>query len=238
VKCDLKVGDIIKDWKIIDIYFKWSGQQNVSYAKIVSLDGKRTREIRLSYFKNKRIGYPDRRRPDLSERNLIHGMSATKLYSTWYGMKNRCLNVKQGSYETYGGRGIQVCEEWFNFNNFKDWSMANGYSEILTLDRIDPDGNYCPENCRWATKTEQILNKRNTKNLLITVFGETKDAIEWVQDYRCHRNITIQCLRYRIKSGWDSEKALTKPPERKHRLSYKNWLKQNHPEIYEEYNKQ
>ena len=87
MKTDLKVGDIIKDWKIIDIYFRWGGQQNISYAKIISVDGKREREIRLSYLKNGRISYPDRRRPDLSERNLTHGMSATKLYSTWSGKK-------------------------------------------------------------------------------------------------------------------------------------------------------
>jgi hypothetical protein len=238
MKTDLEVGDIVKNWKIVDIYFKWSGQQNVSHANIVSLDGKQKREIRLSYLKNGRIAYPDRRRPDLSERNLTHGMSATKLYSTWSGMKNRCLNDKHASYKLYGGRGIKICDQWLEFDKFKDWAMSNGYSEDLTLDRIDTNGDYCPTNCRWATKTEQTLNRRNVEKLSIAAFGETKDAIEWLQDDRCHNHISIQCLRYRINAGWDSELAITKPPERKHKLSCKNWLKQNYPEIYEEYNKQ
>jgi hypothetical protein len=238
MKPDLEVGDIVKNWKIVDIYFKWSGQQNVSHAKIVSLDGKKNREIRLSYLKNGKIAYPDRRRPDLSERNLTHGMSATKLYSTWSGMKNRCLNKRQISYKDYGGRGIKICDDWLEFENFKNWAMSNGYSEDLTLDRVDTDGNYCPKNCKWATKIQQTINKRNVERLPITAFGETKDAIEWLHDDRCHNNISIQCLRYRINAGWDSELALTKPPERKHRLSVKKWLKSNHPDIYEEYLKQ
>ena len=238
MKSDLNIGDIVKEWKIVDIYFKWSGQQNVSHAKLVSLDGSKTREIKLSYLKNGKISYPDRRRPDNTIRNLKHGMSATKLYSTWSGMKNRCLNKKQGHYELYGGRGIKICDQWLEFENFKNWAMSNGYSEDLTLDRVDADGDYCPENCRWATKIEQTINKRNVERLPITAFGDTKDAIEWLQDDRCHNNISIQCLRYRINAGWNSELALTKPPERKHKLNVENWLKQNYPEIYEEYKKQ
>ena len=238
MKPEVGVGDIIKNWKIVDIYFKWNGQQNVSHAKIISLDGKQEREIRLSYLKNGRIGYPDRRRPDLSERNLTHGMSATKLYSTWSGMKTRCSNDLHKSHKDYGGRGIKVCDEWLEFENFKNWAISNGYSEDLTLDRVDVDGDYCSENCKWATKLEQTINKRNITKCPIMAFGETKDAIEWRHDERCHKDITVSCLRYRIKAGWDTELALTKPPERKHRLSVEKWLKQNHPDIYDEYLKQ
>lgn len=90
-----------------------------------------------------------------------HGMSKTRLYRIWSNMKNRCMNNKMRGYEYYGGRGISVCKEWLSFNCFSCWALSNGYNDTLTLDRINVNGNYCPENCRFVSMEVQSKNKRN-----------------------------------------------------------------------------
>lgn len=120
-------------------------------------------------------------------KNHKHKMSGTRIYLTWQGMKGRCLNKNNPRWSRYGGRGITVCNEWeTDFQAFYQWAMANGYSDGLTLDRIDNNGNYCPENCRWATQQEQARNRRT--NIDITIGNSTRTLMEWCEifnlDYR------------------------------------------------------
>ena len=97
----------------------------------------------------------------LVARNTSHGGSYSRLYRIWHGMRQRCTDPNSSNYENYGGRGITVCDEWMHdFAAFQKWALANGYHEDLTIDRINNDSGYRPDNCRWATRHEQRLNQR------------------------------------------------------------------------------
>lgn len=97
----------------------------------------------------------------LIERSRTHGQTKSRLYRIWHNMKNRCFYTNSNCFDDYGGRGIKVCDEWKNsFEKFQDWSMSNGYSDNLTIDRINNDGNYEPSNCRWVSMKEQCSNRR------------------------------------------------------------------------------
>lgn len=149
----------------------------------------------------------------LSEDRTRHGESpkqgkrnASKLYSVWLNMRSRCNNPKNKKYKDYGGRGISVCSYWDDFLQFKKWSLENGFDESLTIDRIDNNGNYCPENCRWINQKEQMRNTR--VNHLLTYNGETKTMVEWSEI----TGIKYHTLKQRInKYGYSVERALTTP---------------------------
>lgn len=103
-----------------------------------------------------------------------------KIYNVWTKMKIRCYNKDSKDYKHYGGRGITICDEWLNWDNFKNWALENGYSDNLTIDRIDNNGNYEPNNCRWATYKTQANNKRNNK--MLTYNNKTQTLAQWCEE--------------------------------------------------------
>lgn len=122
-----------------------------------------------------------------------HGQSGTKLYAIWVTMRQRCYNTNNKDFYNYGAKGIKVCDEWLkDFSEFYRWSMENGYVESLSIDRINPYGNYEPNNCRWATIQEQANNKKNT--IYVEVDGSTYTLTELSNLYGIRRE-TIE-MRY------------------------------------------
>jgi hypothetical protein len=141
-----------------------------------------------------------------SNPNYKHGLTKTHLFQTWSNAKSRCSDPNSLPFKDYGGRGITVCEEWKNdFKAFYDWAMANGYKEGLTLDRIDNNQGYSPDNCRWATVKEQSNNRRS--NTFLVFCGERKTISQWADD----TGISRETLYKRLANGWDIEETLTTP---------------------------
>ena len=133
--------------------------------------------------------------------------SKTRLYRIWSAMKARCYNPKNKSYALYGGRGIKICAEWkSDFLAFKQWALSSGYASELSIDRIYSSGNYCPENCRWATATEQGNNTR--RNHAVTWGGKTQNISQWERELGFKRGVLVS----RICRGWSVEKAFSTPP--------------------------
>lgn len=108
-----------------------------------------------------------------------HGLSKHPLNKIWRSMRRRCNNQSSSSYQRYGGRGISVCDEWNNFETFYRWAISNGWADGLSIDRIDNDRGYSPDNCRFASRKEQSRNR--STNVPITVNGITKLQIEWAE---------------------------------------------------------
>jgi hypothetical protein len=140
-------------------------------------------------------------------RNTKHGKSNTRLYSIYRGMKARCYYKSERSYKDYGGKGIIICKEWLNsdtgFINFYNWAIKNGYKNNLTIDRINNDINYSPDNCRWVDMNTQANN--HTNNRLLTYKGDTKTIKQWSEI----TGLKYMTLMSRINRGWNIEKAIT-----------------------------
>lgn len=172
------------------------------------------------------------------ETNACHFLSRntlkkenTRLYSIWKSMRYRCYSKKHCDYQNYGGRGIRICEEWIGdkgFENFVTWAKNNGYYNKLTIDRIDVNGDYCPDNCRWITYKENQNNRRNNRYILYN--GETKTLAQWAEKY----NITPCELKRRLDYvHLPIDVALTMKPRQKteyngRMLCIQNLASQNH----------
>lgn len=136
--------------------------------------------------------------------HVTHGMSNTRLYRIYRDMKNRCNGLKKRDYENYHARGITYCKEWETFEGFRDWALSHGYRDDLTIDRIDVNGNYAPDNCRWVTRAVQNSNTR--QNHFITYKGETHTMKQWSEIL----GINYHTLKSRLDLyGWSVEEAFT-----------------------------
>lgn len=171
-----------------------------------------------------------------------HGGQNERLYKVWSGMRGRCNNPSDHAYSYYGGKGIRICEEWDCYSSFREWALKSGYIEGLSIDRIDPEKDYCPENCRWITVSENT--RRAAKKHYITVNGITKSCAEWERDLKTGRNAIAHWISRRgeeyaikkLESYIDSSKYSgldLSPTYKKHKyltidgetLAYSTWSK-------------
>lgn len=151
----------------------------------------------------------------ISDKLLQH-----RLYVVWYKIKERCYNKNEKSYKYYGGRGIKMCDEWRNdFKSFFNWAVNNGYAKGLTIDRIDNNGIYCPENCRWATYIQQQNNRRSCH--YVTIGNETKSLSDWCRVYSTSERL----VNSRVQRGWDVITALNTPKTRNRLITLNNVTK-------------
>jgi len=180
--------DFCKEWLDYIIFEKWA------------LENGYTKECHI-----KRI---DEEKPFSPQNCYIidKNYSNTRIYNIWNGMLLRCNWVKFPQYCNYGGKGVKICNEWKNFINFYNWSIKNNYDDSLTIDRIDSNWHYCPENCRWATNKQQAESKHNNRTIL--AWNEVKSLLHWTKDERCKADIDI--IKYRLwELGWGPEQSIS-----------------------------
>lgn len=133
-----------------------------------------------------------------------HGQSGTYLYSVWESMRRRCNTPSNGSFKYYGHLGVSITAEWESFEDFAEWALSHGFKEGLSIDRIDPNGNYCPENCRWIPLSDQAKTRRNCHNF------RGKNLVDWCKE----TGIKVNTVYSRLSRGWTLEKALFTPSDR------------------------
>lgn len=138
----------------------------------------------------------------------VHGMNKTKLHRVWSQMKQRCFNENDKAYCRYGARGISVCDEWVEFIPFHDWAMSNGYEEGLTIDRINNDGDYCHNNCRWVDHKAQ--NRNYSRNHIVEFNGERHCIKEWSEI----TGIKSGTILWRLRNGKPLEEVFSKGDKR------------------------
>lgn len=138
----------------------------------------------------------------------FHGLSNHPLYNTWRGMISRCEYERDVYYKNYGGRGITVCSEWHDIVVFSQWAFGNGWSEGMQIDRIDNDGHYCAENCRFVTRVENMRNCRG--NHLLTYDGVTQPIVAWAEQ----TGVNYGTIQSRLRRGWTPEQIFTLSPQR------------------------
>lgn len=147
------------------------------------------------------------------EKHSTHHLSQTRLYRKWVGMKRRCYDTQNAAYNEYGGRGITMCDEWkADFLAFREWALKTGYEDGLSIERIDVNKGYCPENCKWLPISEQANNRRTC--LMFEYNGKTQNLTQWCKEF----NVNYKLVNDRIKQkGWSFERAMFTPVDVKKR---------------------
>jgi len=134
--------------------------------------------------------------------DALQGHSRERIYRTWRGMHQRCYNKTHDKYKWYGEKGIVICSEWHDFMAFREWALGSGYTDNLTIDRTNPDGNYCPENCRWVDMKFQANNKTN--NRIVTWLNENYTVSQFAEKL----HVPYHTVRNQMKLGWGIEKIV------------------------------
>ena len=152
---------------------------------------------------------PERgRRSKIGERSKTHGDFGTRLYRIWAAMKRRCYNPHAAYYEDYGGRGITVCDEWLDYGPFKDWALLTGYCKGMSIERVDVDAGYSPDNCVWILLNEQNRNKRSTIRM------EYQGRTYTVKELSVMTGLSERAIKGRYERGWSVEKMLSTPKQK------------------------
>lgn len=133
-----------------------------------------------------------------------------RLYTIWVQMRSRCRNPKHHAFERYGGRGVSVCKDWLDYETFAQWALGHGYSDDLTIERIDVNGNYCPENCTWITRGAQARNRRSSH--LIEYNGEIKSEAEWSREIGMSKHTVSR----RLQKGLDMDAVMNREKMKPH----------------------
>lgn len=143
---------------------------------------------------------------NLADHRRTHGKTETRLYGIWCKMKRRCEAINDPAYINYGGRGIKICDEWHDFQNFYDWAVANGYQDDLTIERVDYNKGYSPDNCTWITLGEQTWNKRDTRKVVVN--GKAVPLKEACRQLGLpYKTIHLRITRY----GMSFDEAIARP---------------------------
>lgn len=209
-KCDyieIVTGDKFGEWTVIGDKTR---QNNHEYHLCRCSCGQERYVAHYALMSGKSKSCGCIRDKEVGKRFTKHGGRNTRLYHVWNSMKERCYVPTNHSYKRYGGRGIRICDEWKNdFACFQKWAYENGYDENAkrgdcTIDRIDVNGNYCPENCRWVNSKCQCNNRRS--NVHITYNGETHNITEWAKITGINRATISQ----RYKNGYTNKNLFSK----------------------------
>ena len=208
VKAEDRIGQVFGRLTVVSLAGKNNHGQTVLRCKCVCGS---TSEHSLPNIRNGRVtSCGCLKKEVVSARFSKHKKSTSDEYRCWSGVVQRCINPNNNAYHDYGGRGITVCPEWLLFENFYR-DMGDKPSKDHSLDRIDNDGPYCKEYCRWATPKEQANNKRRSR--ILTLNGITQSLTMWARTIGVSRGV----LLHRLRLGWDVEAVLT-TPTRKHIL--------------------
>ena len=193
----IKENNIFGRWTVIKAYSSTKNKHTYSLCKCFCGKEKEVLNYNLTHGISRSCGCLDHELASerMKLQSRTHGQTGTRLYEIWKNMIRRVRGKQRR--KNYYDRGITICKDWLDFVNFYEWAQKSGYKENLTIDRIDNNKGYYPENCRWATNIEQANNK--TTNRFITYQGRTETLANWARIL----NINYGCLKYRVNHNND-----------------------------------